>query len=51
MEPNPDWYDADEIRLGGLEFVHLAVGPAVANGLRSGAVDYVEALTIACFPI
>jgi ABC-type transport system substrate-binding protein len=46
LEPNPDWYDADEIELGGLEFIHVAVGPAVANSLRGGIVDYSESLTI-----
>jgi len=37
---NPDYWDADNVKLAGVEFVHATAGQAQVNALRSGAVDY-----------
>src|SRR5690606_28161309 len=42
---NDDWYAADELRLAGLEFHHVAPGAATVNAVRSGAIDFTIGLT------
>jgi len=38
---NPDYWDADNIRLAGVEFLHIEPGQAVVNAIQSGAIDLV----------
>ena len=41
MEKSPTYFDADNVHLGGLEFIHAEPGPPRANALLSGTVDLV----------
>lgn len=36
---NPDYWNADEVLVAGLEFVHLTAGPPVVNALQTEVVD------------
>ena len=36
---NPDYWNADEVKLAGVEFIQLQAGPPVVNALRTNAVD------------
>src|SRR5690606_23938829 len=40
FKKNPNYFDAENIRLGGIEFGRTADPVAVTNGLRSGQLDY-----------
>ena len=40
MVPNPDYYAADEVRLAGVEFVHMTASPTAVNALRAEQVDF-----------
>jgi len=37
---NPTYWDADRIRVSGVEFIHVGAGPERLNALRSGAIDF-----------
>ncbi len=39
FEPNPTYWDADSITLGGLEVVHTVDPVSVTNGIRSDQID------------
>jgi len=39
LEKNPDYWNADEVLLAGLEYIHVSPGPPVVTALRSGAID------------
>jgi len=36
---NPDYWNADNVRLAGVEFIQLTPGPTVVNALRTSEVD------------
>ena len=41
---NPDYFEADRIRVGTVEWINTPVGEALVNSLASGAVDVGEAV-------
>ena len=42
MVKNPDYFQADDIRVARVEWIHTPAGEAQITGLRSGAVDVGE---------
>ncbi|MGE0879950.1 MAG: ABC transporter substrate-binding protein [Acidimicrobiia bacterium] len=44
---NPDYFQADRIRLAGIEWLNAAPGPSLINGLRAGDFDVAEGITYA----
>ena len=46
LRKNPDHWDADRIRLEGIDFLQTPVGPPRVNALRTGRIDLTEGLTI-----
>jgi peptide/nickel transport system substrate-binding protein len=42
---NPDHWQADEIKLAGLEFVQIPFGPQQVNALRAGEVDAISTVS------
>lgn len=43
LAKSESYWNADEIRVGGVEFLHAESGPARINALRQGQVDYAQA--------
>jgi ABC-type transport system substrate-binding protein len=41
---NPDFFQADKVRLAGIEYVAVTPGTAVVNALRSGGIDSADGL-------
>ncbi|MGE0881588.1 MAG: ABC transporter substrate-binding protein [Acidimicrobiia bacterium] len=42
---NPDYFQADKIRLAGVEWYHVTAGPTLINALRAGDIDVAEGIT------
>jgi peptide/nickel transport system substrate-binding protein len=40
FKKNPHYWAADEVKLAGMEFIHVADTTAAENALRSGQIDY-----------
>jgi peptide/nickel transport system substrate-binding protein len=41
MVKNPNYWDADNIKLAGIEYINAADGQAMINALQAGQVDYI----------
>jgi len=39
VKKNPKYWNADAVKVAGIEFIQLTIGPPVINGLRAGDVD------------
>jgi ABC-type transport system substrate-binding protein len=40
FEKNDNYWDAESVKLAGMEYVNVAAGAATLNGLQSGQIDY-----------
>ena len=47
LKKNPKHWQADEIKLAGLEFVQIPFGPQQLNALRAGTVDVISTVSAA----
>jgi ABC-type transport system substrate-binding protein len=46
LRVNPDHWDAANIRLVGIDFLHTSVGPQRVNALRTGRIPMAQDLTV-----
>lgn len=46
LRKNPNYYDAANVRLAGIDYIHVTPGVAAVNALRSGTVDILQTATI-----